>query len=178
MNIRNIIAPVAMAAILVACRSNEQKPVTPDTPQQEQKAEAPMSIPDFRMNDINGKEVSALEEAAKHKITIIDFWASWCGPCLRDMPGLVNTYNKYKDKGLGIIGVSLDKDETSWKEAVKRLDMTWIQVSDLQGWDNAAAQMFGVQSIPFTMIVNQKGEIIGTGLRGEELEQRVSEILK
>lgn len=178
MNIRNIIAPVAMAAILGACRSNGQKPVTPDTPQQEQTAEAPMSIPDFKMKDINGKEVSALEEAAKHKITIIDFWASWCGPCLRDMPGLVNTYNKYKDKGLGMIGVSLDKDETSWKEAVKRLDMTWIQVSDLQGWDNAAAQMFGVQSIPFTMIVNQKGELIDTGLRGEELEQRVSEILK
>ena len=134
--------------------------------------------PDFKMNDTDGNEISALKEAAKHKITVIDFWASWCGPCLREMPALVSTYDKYKDKGLGIIGVSLDKDSTSWKEAVKRLDMKWVQVSDLQGWDNAAAKMFGVQSIPFTVIIDSEGKLIDAGLRGGELEMRIAGLLK
>ncbi|WP_288319046.1 peroxiredoxin family protein [Xylanibacter caecicola] len=178
MNIRNIIGPAAIALMLVACRSNSQKPETPAAPSPVQTEEASTSIPDFRMNDIDGNEVSALEEAAKHKITVIDFWASWCGPCLREMPEVVGMYNKYKDKGLGIIGVSLDKDATSWKEAVKRMDMKWVQVSDLQGWDNAAAQMFGVQSIPFTVIIDREGKLIDAGLRGSELEQRVGEILE
>lgn len=178
MKIRNIIVPAAIALMLIACRSNSQKPGTPAQPSQVQAAESQTSIPDFRMNGIDGNEISALEEAAKHKITVIDFWASWCGPCLREMPELVSTYDKYKDKGLGIIGVSLDKDATSWKEAVKRLDMKWVQVSDLQGWDNAAAKMFGVQSIPFTVIIDGEGKLIDAGLRGSELEMRIDGLLK
>lgn len=178
MNIRNIIGPAAIALMLIACRSNSSKPEIQTSPSPVQTEDTSLLIPDFKMNDIDGNEVSALEEAARHKITIIDFWASWCGPCLHEMPELVNTYNKYKNQGLGIIGVSLDKDETSWKAAVKRMNMTWLQISDLQGWDNAAAQMFGVQSIPFTVIIDNKGKIIDAGLRGNELEQRVGEILE
>lgn len=178
MKIQNIIGPAAITLMLIACQSNSQKPETPVQPSQIQAAESHTYIPDFKMNDTDGNEISALKEAAKHKITVIDFWASWCGPCLREMPTLVSTYDKYKDKGLGIIGVSLDKDATSWKEAVKRLDMKWVQVSDLQGWDNAAAKMFGVQSIPFTVIIDSEGKLIDAGLRGGELEMRIAGLLK
>lgn len=179
MDIRYIIGPAAIAMMLVACRSNTQKAPENNAPEQAQTAETPQNIiPDFRMSDMDGNEVSALEEAAKHRITIIDFWASWCGPCLRDMPGLTETYKNYKDKGLGIIGVSLDTDAARWKETVKRLGMTWVQVSDLQGWDNEAARMFGIQSIPFTIIIDSKGNLIDAGLRGEELEMKIAELLK
>ena len=157
MKIQNIIGPAAIALMLIACQSNSQKPETPVQPSQIQAAESHTSIPDFKMNDTDGNEISALKEAAKHKITVIDFWASWCGPCLREMPALVSTYDKYKDKGLGIIGVSLDKDSTSWKEAAK---------------------MFGVQSIPFTVIIDSEGKLIDAGLRGGELEMRIAGLLK
>lgn len=124
----------------------------------------------FTMNDIEGKTISVKDEFTKHTITIIDFWASWCGPCRQEMPNLVKTYKKYKDKGLGIIGVSLDEDEEQWKNAIKEMDMSWLQLSDLQGWNNSAAQMYGIQSIPFTIIVDKNGSVINAGLRGSDLE--------
>jgi len=179
MNIRKIVWPAAMAMMLIACRPGAQKQAGESSRTQEQAETAMnLAIPDFRMNDINGNEVSALEEAAKHKVTVIDFWASWCGPCLKEMPELKNMYEKYHDKGLGIIGVSLDTEMESWKKAVERLGITWVQVSDLRGWENEAAQLFGVQAIPHTIIIDNKGNLIGYGLRGEELEARISEKLR
>ena len=177
MRIRNIIPILAITTLLASCgqKTNNTAQIKPTTAVQTEETDN--IIPDFRMSSIDGNEVSALEEAAKHKVTVIDFWASWCGPCLRDMPGLVATYNKYKDKGLGIIGVSLDQDRTSWEEAVKRLGMTWIQLSDLQGWDNAAAQLFGVQAIPFTVIIDKDGKLIEAGLRGEGLDKKIASLL-
>lgn len=124
----------------------------------------------FVMNDINGNPVSVKDEFHKYKLTVIDFWASWCGPCRQEMPSLVRIYNKYKKQGLGIIGVSLDENESQWKSATKEMEMSWLQLSDLQGWNNSAAQMYGIQAIPFTIIVDQDGNILNAGLRGNDLE--------
>lgn len=133
---------------------------------------------DFTMTDMNGKEQSVAEEAARHKLTIIDFWASWCGPCRQEMPRLVHLYNMYKDDGLGIIGISLDEDKQQWKTAVNQMNMGWMQLSDLQGWNNAAAQMYGIQSIPFTIIVDRNSNVIATGLRGKYLANFIEERLR
>ena len=169
-------AAVALLA-LTACQpdKNKQQPAA-DTQQPAAAAENPRKAPviSFTMTDMDGNNVAVTDEFAKHEITIIDFWASWCGPCMREMPNLVSTYGEYKDKGLGIVGVSLDEDRESWKEAVDKMGMTWTQLSDLQGWNNAAAQMYGIQSIPFTVVVDSKGEVITAGLRGEDLKAFVA----
>lgn len=135
-------------------------------------------MPDFTMDDTNGKPVNALTEITKNKLTIIDFWASWCGPCRRDMPDMVRLYNTYKDKGLGILGVSLDSKREAWKSASKNLGIVWPQVSDLKGWNNAAAQLFNVRAIPQTIVVSSDGTILKKGLRGSELEDFVASQLK
>lgn len=135
-------------------------------------------MPDFTMEDINGKPVSALDEIKKNKVTVIDFWASWCGPCRMEMPNMVRMYNTYKANGLGIFGVSLDKNRSAWENTSKELGVIWPQVSDLKGWDNAAAQMFNVKSIPQTIVVDSNGKILKKGLRGEELEEFVKSLLK
>lgn len=131
----------------------------------------------FTMADINGHEVNVADEFARHKVTIIDFWASWCGPCVQEMPNLVRIYGKYKDKGLGIVGVSLDEDKAQWTEAVSSMGMTWTQLSDLQGWDNSAARMYGIRAIPFTVLVDSTGRVVDAGLRGERLEAAVERLL-
>ena len=130
------------------------------------------------MDDIDGKPVDVMTEIARHKITVIDFWASWCGPCRAEMPGVVRLYDAYESKGLGIIGISLDSKKEAWVNAVKGMGMRWVQLSDLNGWDNAAARMFYVQSIPQTIVVDSKGTILARGLRGEELDAFVAARLK
>ena len=133
---------------------------------------------DFTMNDTEGNPVAVIDEIAKHKITIVDFWASWCGPCRAEMPSLVKLYAEEKDNGLGIVGVSLDNDLSSWERAIEKDGITWLQVSDLQGWENAAARMYEVNSIPHTILVNANGEIVSEGLRGEELAEFVKNYLE
>lgn len=133
---------------------------------------------DIKMNDINGKPVSVLEEIKKNKLTIIDFWASWCGPCVNSMPHLVDINKKYKDKGLGIIGFSLDEDKNNWEDAVKTLGMDWLQLSDLQGWNNAAAVQYNIRAIPYTMLVSQNGKVLVKELRPDELEETLKKFLE
>lgn len=132
---------------------------------------------DIRMKGPDGTTISIMAEIGRHKVTIIDFWASWCGPCRNDMPGMVALYNKYKDKGLGIVGISLDNKHDDWQTAIKTLRMEWPQMSDLNGWGNAAARMFNVQSIPYTVVVDNQGVILKKGLRGTALQEYVEERL-
>jgi thiol-disulfide isomerase/thioredoxin len=137
-----------------------------------------MTIKDFKQSGLDGTELSLKGEVAKNKITVIDFWASWCGPCRQEMPFMLELYGKYKDKGLGIIGISLDEDSDAWKAATQQLNIPWPQMSDLKGWENAIAQHFCVTSIPHTIVVDQHGKILKRGLRGEKLEEFVEKQLK
>ncbi len=133
------------------------------------------TMADFKMNTPEGTPVSALEEISKYRITVIDFWASWCGPCREEMPFMIALYDKYKDQGMNILGVSLDSTHEAWINAINQFKMPWTQVSDLKGWDNAAAQQFNIQSIPHTIVVDANGKILRRGLRGKELEDFIAE---
>lgn len=133
---------------------------------------------DFSMQTPNGETVSLSNFIGKNKYTLIDFWASWCGPCRKEMPNVVAAYNEFKGKGFGIVGVSLDENADQWKEAIKALNITWPQMSDLKGWSNEGAQLYGVNSIPATVLVDQDGTIIARNLRGDAIKAKLSELLK
>ncbi len=133
---------------------------------------------DFAMNDPKGKEVKLSDFIGKNKYTLVDFWASWCGPCKKEMPNVVAAYKEYNKKGFGIVGVSLDNDGDKWKEAIKTWGMTWPQMSDLKGWNCEGAAIYGVRSIPATVLIDQEGNIIARNLRGDAIKEKLSELLK
>lgn len=110
------------------------------------------------------------------KVTLVDFWASWCGPCRRENPNVVAMYNKYKSKGFDILGVSLDSNGDRWRDAIKQDKLTWNHISDLGGWQSKHAQLYQVSSIPTTLLLDREGKIIARNLRGEQLETRLKEI--
>lgn len=169
----NIIVLAAAVFFTAACQNKN-----PQQPSLQQDVEANDTIqadilPNTTLPDTNGRQIDLHGEIAKHNITIIDFWASWCGPCLAEIPHLVKLYSETQSKGVQIIGISLDEDKADWQEAIKSNDMKWLQLSDLKGWEGIPTKQYGVTSIPFTVIVNSRGEILATGLRGEELSQFV-----
>ncbi|MDR0427308.1 MAG: AhpC/TSA family protein [Dysgonamonadaceae bacterium] len=127
---------------------------------------------DFTSTDINGKKVSLSDYVGKGKFLLIDFWASWCPPCIREIPSLVEFYESMKDRNFEIIGVSLDEDKTAWMKAVKDYNMTWPQVSDLKR-ESSATKAYQVNEIPYTVFIDPEGNIIADNLRGEELEDFV-----
>lgn len=133
--------------------------------------------PDFTMNDVNDKPV-ALSSKIGSKLLLIDFWAGWCNPCRQENPNVVKVYNEFHKKGLDIIGVSLDQRKESWLKAIADDKLAWTEVSDLQYWNNAAAKLYAVNSIPANFLLDDKGVIIGRNLRGEDLYKKVSEVLK
>lgn len=114
----------------------------------------------------------------KGKLVLIDFWASWCGPCRKEMPNVIKIYSKFKNKGFEIYGVSLDQDKEKWMEAITKDGINWPQVSDLKYWDNVAARIYNVQGIPYTVLIDKDGKIIAKNLRGQELEKKIAEVLK
>ena len=132
---------------------------------------------DFTQPDIDGKPVSL--SSFRGKYVLVDFWASWCRPCREENPNVVSNYNKFKDKNFTVLGVSLDRDgqKENWIKAIKQDNLTWTHVSDLKFWENAAAQLYHVQSIPFNFLVDPEGKIIGRNLRGMDLESKLCQVL-
>ena len=133
---------------------------------------------DFTMKTPEGEEVKLSDFIGKDKYVLIDFWASWCGPCRNEMPNVVEAYKQYKSKGFGIVGVSLDQDAEQWKKAIKDLNITWAQMSDLKAWQCEGAKLYGVRGIPATVLVDQEGTIVARDLRGEDLAKKLEELFK
>jgi peroxiredoxin len=131
--------------------------------------------PEIVQNDLTGKPVAL--SSLKGKVVLIDFWASWCRPCRMENPNVVKMYRRLKSKGFEIYGVSLDSDANAWKNAIAKDSLTWFHVSDLRQWQNAAAKLYKVSGIPYTVLLDRNGNIAAKGLRGPELEAKVEELL-
>ncbi len=132
--------------------------------------------PDFEEVMLDGNTKMKLSDL-RGQVVLLDFWASWCGPCRRENPNVVRLYEKYKEKGFTILSVSLDKDGNKWKQAIEQDKLSWPNhVSDLKGWSCAAAKKYQVRGIPFTVLIDKEGKIIRTKLRGAELEQELKRI--
>lgn len=131
-------------------------------------------IMEFEQNDPDGKKINI--RSFEGKYVLIDFWASWCGPCRMENPYVVAAYNKYKDKGFTVLGVSLDQNKNAWLKAIEKDGLTWTHVSDLKGWGNEVAQSFGISSIPQNILIDKQGIIIAKNLRGTALEEKLKEI--
>jgi len=148
-----------------------------------QKNKAPEEVkwigkqaPELLLPDINGKQISL--SSFKGKYVLVDFWASWCLPCRRENPNVVQAYNKYKNKNFTILGVSLDKEKGDWLDAIESDKLAWTQVSDLQEWNSVAVSTFNFNGIPFNVLIDPDGKIIGQSLRGGELDEKLAEVLK
>lgn len=131
---------------------------------------------DLTMNDTEGKERKLSEWVGKGNYVLVDFWASWCGPCRAEMPNVVAAYEKYHAKGFDVVGVSFDQKSDAWKKAIEQIGMKWHNISDLKGWQCAASEAYGISSIPSNILVDGEGKIVASDLRGEALHKKLAEI--
>jgi len=137
---------------------------------------ANVTAPEIALKNPEGKVIKL--SSLRGKVVLIDFWASWCGPCRKENPNVVKAYQNYKDKGFTVYSVSLDKDAEAWKRAIKADGLIWPNhVSDLLQWESPMPQLYNFQGIPYTVLIDKKGKIIGTNLRGAALEQKLKEVL-
>ena len=133
------------------------------------------TVPELTMPDVNGKDISI--SSFRGKYLLIDFWASWCGPCRMENPNVVKAYSEFNSKNFTILGVSLDKDKEAWAKAISQDHLNWSQMSDLKYWNSQAVEIFGFQGIPFNVLVDPSGKVIAESLRGEDLEVKLKQVL-
>jgi peroxiredoxin len=132
--------------------------------------------PDITMPDLKGQTISL--NNFKGKYVLVDFWASWCGPCRQENPNVVEAYNKFKDKNFTILGVSLDQDKNAWLKAVEKDKLSWTHISDLKQWESPVVPAYGIEGIPFNVLLDPTGKIIASNLRGAGLQSKLQEVLK
>jgi peroxiredoxin len=132
-------------------------------------------VPEINLPNVNGENISL--KSLKGKVVILDFWASWCGPCRGTNAELVKLYKKYKAKGVEIYSVSIDEDIVAWKKAIKKQKITWLQVNDPGNWDSKTARAWGIEAIPATFIIDKKGIIRNGNLDGKELIKEIDKLL-
>lgn len=159
----------------VVAAGEPQKPTVATAP--EAGVKVGDMAPSFAAKNPEGKEIS-LKESLGAKATIIDFWASWCPPCRKENPNMVALYKKYHDKGLNIIGVSLDKTADKWKEAIQKDGLPWAQVSNLMFWDEPIAKTYGVEQIPAPFVLDATGKVVARDLYGADLEKEIEKLVK
>lgn len=168
-NHQGVIGVVTQFNEMIASQ-NQPKPANSNTPGVGSIA------PDFSMNDTEGKPFKLSQLRGKY--VLVDFWASWCGPCRGENPNIVAAYNKFKSKNFTILGVSLDDNKDKWLQAIKNDKLDWKQVSDLKGWENATVAMYGYDGIPYNVLLDPQGKIIATSLRDAALHTKLEEVLK
>jgi thiol-disulfide isomerase/thioredoxin len=132
---------------------------------------------DLQLKTPDDKDISISDYAGKGKYVLLDFWASWCGPCRSENPNVVALYNEYKDKGFEIVGLSFDQDKESWIKGIKDDGITWPQMSDIKGWSSIAALKYKVQGIPYTVLLDKEGKVIEVNLRGEALKDKLKTLI-
>ena len=166
--ITTILLCCCTGAAIVSCSMTSKDKATA-TPAQEKYI-------DFEMGTPDGTLVKVSDFVSKNKYTLIDFWASWCGPCHIEMPNIVKAYDEYHEKGFEVVGISLDHDKGDWMRGISDLQIFWPQMSDLRGWENAGAQLYGIHAIPANVLVDQQGNVVAKNLRGEALLQKLAEL--
>jgi len=182
---------VAALAILTAFWSNQntQSSTSSSTGSSEETEKIAQTVkqktkpfkiaPNIKMAGPDGKEYELYQVMKEHKAVLIDFWASWCGPCRAENPNVVSVYKQFKDKGFTVFSVSLDMKKDAWEAAIKKDGLEWpYHVSDLQYWDNAAAREYGVEGIPVNYIIDSEGNILDQDLRGKALEKALTNFFK
>ena len=155
--------------MIAAAQQQEQMPFAA-------KPQLGSQAPDLTMNDPNGKPISISN--FKGKYVLVDFWASWCGPCRKENPTVVAAFNKFKSKNFTVLGVSLDEDKDAWIAAIMKDGLAWSQMSDLKGWASAASTVYGVDAIPYNVLLDPAGRVIASDLRGPALEAKLAELVK
>ena len=131
---------------------------------------------DLEMADPNGKMHKLSDLVGEGKWLLVDFWASWCGPCRQEMPNVLEAYNKFHDKGFEVVGISFDQKKEAWVKAIEQLNMPWLQLSDLKGWNCAAAPAYKSDAIPDNLLIDPQGKIVDRALRGKPLHKRLEKI--
>lgn len=135
-----------------------------------------MAMPDITLADPDGRERSLSD--LRGKVVLVDFWASWCGPCRRENPNVVRAWNEYHDRGFEVFSVSLDRDVTKWKRAIEQDGLVWDDhISDLKGWSSIATELYGISSIPHAILIDKDGTVVATHLRGSQLERELDQLL-